>query len=108
MEVEPLVVVPIVVEPIVVLEPMVVVKRRTPTRRRRPVPLHPPTRQLRALAKTAAAGADVTWNHYEPFVQPAATHDANGVALRRSCRRAAHEGNVKRVFRTNAYNAVAE
>jgi hypothetical protein len=87
---------------------MVVDEPRAPTRPR-PVPLHPPTRRLRAMVKAAVVGVDQpTWKHFAPFVQQAATHDKNGVPLRRSSRRAAHVGNIKRVFRCNAFNAVAE
>jgi hypothetical protein len=61
------------------------------------------------MVKAALVGRkQPTWVDFAPFVQQAATHDENGVPLRRSSRRAAHVGNLKRVFRCNAYNAVAE
>jgi hypothetical protein len=86
---------------------VVVEQPRAP--RRRPVPSHPPARRLRALIKAAPSDGDrPSWETYTPFVQPSATHDDNGVPLRRSSRRASREANVKRVFRTTAYNAVAE
>jgi len=65
-------------------------------------------RQLRALIKAATGGDHPCWEDYNPYVRPSATHDNNGVPLRRSSRRASREANVKRVFRTTAYNAVAE
>jgi hypothetical protein len=68
---------------------------------RRPVPSHPPTRRLRALVRAATVGGDhPSWVDFAPYVQLPATHDRSGVALRRSSRRAALVGNIKRVYRT--------
>jgi hypothetical protein len=60
------------------------------------------------LVKAATGGRQPTWEDYIPHVRPLPITGADGVALRRSTRKAAEVGNLKRVYRNNAFNAVAE